>query len=211
MPDCCQHAVELLGERASNERKVNPTLRAGSCVSFHSATFAWMLEFHSTATRTARGTISFRSSTRLLARSGARALMPVTLPPGRARFLTKPTPIGSGASVMTIGIVSVACSGGTDRQLRRRPRAMITLGRRASSLAKTGQTIQAPVGAALFEPDVTSLDVAEVAEPKQEWRRRLELPSSVGVAAVDETDGRTSLRLLRPRRERPAPPRRRAA
>ena len=44
------------GERASNERKVNPTLRAGSCVSFHSATFAWMLEFHSTATRTARGT-----------------------------------------------------------------------------------------------------------------------------------------------------------
>jgi hypothetical protein len=35
--------------------------------------------------------------------------MPVTLPPGRARLVTKPAPTGAPTSVNTIGMTDVAC------------------------------------------------------------------------------------------------------
>src|SRR5262249_27192069 len=62
----------------------------------------------STATRRAAGTSSRRSSTRLAINSLLKKLMPVALPPGRARLATRPSLTGSSGTVKTIGIVVVA-------------------------------------------------------------------------------------------------------
>src|SRR5262249_9211748 len=62
----------------------------------------------STTTRASRGRSSLSNSSRLPPSSGAIRLIPVTLPPGRARLATSPLPNGSPAAVMTIGMVVVA-------------------------------------------------------------------------------------------------------
>src|SRR5262245_15550975 len=64
--------------------------------------------FMITAIRLAFGTASFRIARRFWVRSKRLTLMPVTLPPGRARFVTKPVATGSPTSAMTIGTVFVA-------------------------------------------------------------------------------------------------------
>ena len=51
----------------------------------------------STATRTALGTSSCRSPSRLATTSSEKKLMPVALPPGRARLATRPSLTGSSA------------------------------------------------------------------------------------------------------------------
>jgi hypothetical protein len=55
--------------------------------------------FQRTVTRTSRGSSSFSNSRRFPASSGAIRLMPVTLPPGRARLAMSPVPSGSPAAV----------------------------------------------------------------------------------------------------------------
>jgi len=59
------------------------------------------------ATDESLGTICVSSSRRFPSRSGAIATNPVKFPPGRARLLTKPVPIGSPTAAMTTGIVVV--------------------------------------------------------------------------------------------------------
>ena len=54
-------------------------------------------------------TTSFKSANRFPASSGVRSVMPVTLPPGRAKLCTSPTPTGSPLTAIMIGIVDVAC------------------------------------------------------------------------------------------------------
>src|SRR5262249_56125890 len=62
----------------------------------------------STAIRTALGTSSWSSPSRLVATSWPKKLMPVALPPGRARLATRPSLTGSSPTPKTIGIVVVA-------------------------------------------------------------------------------------------------------
>jgi hypothetical protein len=62
-----------------------------------------------TPNRRSPGTISRKSVTRLLATSKFWFERPVTLPPGRARLVTKPLPTGSPDPTKTIGIFDVAC------------------------------------------------------------------------------------------------------
>ena len=62
----------------------------------------------STATRTAFGTRSCRSRSRLATTSLKKSLMPVALPPGRAKLATRPSWTGSSPTPNTIGIVEVA-------------------------------------------------------------------------------------------------------
>jgi len=62
----------------------------------------------STATRVAAGTISRRSSSRFATNSVVKILIPVRLPPGRARLATRPSRTGSSATTKTMGIVVVA-------------------------------------------------------------------------------------------------------
>src|SRR5215469_16418152 len=60
---------------------------------------------NSNATRTVRGAICFNSSTHFPPSAGSPLLVmkPVMLPPGCARFETKPPPIGSDTPANTIG------------------------------------------------------------------------------------------------------------
>src|SRR5215468_960647 len=62
----------------------------------------------STATRVAAGISWRRSSSRFAANSAPSQLMPVRLPPGRARLATRPNLTGSSPPTKTIGIVVVA-------------------------------------------------------------------------------------------------------
>src|SRR5262249_29758663 len=87
----------------------SPIAGAACCTSRKvvSATEA-LVGFTSTAIRTAFGTKSCRSRNRLAANSELKKLMPVALPPGRARLATRPSRIGSAVILKTIGIVEVA-------------------------------------------------------------------------------------------------------
>ena len=61
-----------------------------------------------TAIRTAFGTKSCKSRSPLAATSALKRLMPVKLPPGRARLATRPSLTGSSPTPKTMGIVVVA-------------------------------------------------------------------------------------------------------
>ena len=65
-------------------------------------------ESHRSPTRASLGTASLSISSRLVFSSGDKLASPVTLPPGRARLATKPSPTGSPAFVITMGIEVVA-------------------------------------------------------------------------------------------------------
>src|SRR5262245_9705361 len=62
----------------------------------------------STATRAAAGSTSRKSPRRFATTSAVKKLIPVALPPGRARLATRPSLTGSSATPKTIGIVRVA-------------------------------------------------------------------------------------------------------
>ena len=59
-------------------------------------------------TRTSLGTASLSISNLLVFSSTAKVENPVTLPPGRARLATRPSPTGSPTFVITMGMVVVA-------------------------------------------------------------------------------------------------------
>src|SRR5215467_1158957 len=61
-----------------------------------------------TPSRTALGTNSCKSPNRLATTSPRKKLIPVALPPGRARLATRPVLTGFSATPKTIGIVAVA-------------------------------------------------------------------------------------------------------
>ena len=63
---------------------------------------------HKSPTRASLGTASLSISSLLVFSSTAKPDSPVTLPPGRARLVTKPAPTGSTAFVITMGMVLVA-------------------------------------------------------------------------------------------------------
>src|SRR5262249_36550906 len=93
----------------------------------------------STATRTALGTSSRNSPSRLARTSEVKKLMPVALPPGRARLATKPCATGSPLTPKAIGIVAVAALAASVEgspivaitATRRRTRSDINGGRRS--------------------------------------------------------------------------------
>src|SRR5262245_16420746 len=87
----------------------------------------------STARRTAFGTNSCRRPSRLAAISTLKILMPVALPPGRARLATRPSLTGSSPTPKTIGIVAVATLAASDAGLL--PGVAITATRRRTRSA----------------------------------------------------------------------------
>ena len=91
-------------------------------------------------TRASLGTASLSISSLLVFSSVAKLENPVTLPPGRARLATRPSPTGSAAFAITMGMVVVAFfaanAGGppvaTIRSTLRRTRSAASSGRRSS-------------------------------------------------------------------------------
>ena len=87
----------------------NPMARAAGSTSLTVVSvFAALAGLTSTATRVAAGTSSRSSSSRFAANSPLKKLMPVRLPPGRARLATRPSLTGSSPTAKTMGIVVVA-------------------------------------------------------------------------------------------------------
>src|SRR6516225_8851372 len=94
--------------RASKLRKVNPSNPAVGSTSLMNIGCAGLPGFWRIAIRAACGMTSLSSSSRFTVSSVDRTENPVVLPPGCARPATKPTPNGSAAAPMTMGMLCVA-------------------------------------------------------------------------------------------------------
>ena len=116
----------------------------------------------STATRVAAGTSSRRSSSRFAANSLEKKLIPVRLPPGRARLATRPSLTGSSPTLKTMGIVVVAALAAKRRsELRRDDHGDLS----ANQFGRQRrQSIDLILGPAVFDRYVLALDIAGVLE-----------------------------------------------
>src|SRR5262245_21830387 len=105
-------------------------------------------------------------SSRFPARSAVSDDRPVTLPPGRARLATKPTPTGSPTAANTIGTTGAACFAAITAGV---PPGDDDVDFEPGKLGRDlGQGIAAPVCPAIFDRDRAALDPTEVAEPPRE-------------------------------------------
>ena len=95
--------------RISDVATLRPSLRAATWTSPTSRTESGLSTLAMAARVRSVGTTSRRSSRRLGALSVDCDDRPVTLPLGRARFSTSPSPTGSPADANTIGMTDVAC------------------------------------------------------------------------------------------------------
>jgi hypothetical protein len=98
-------SASTLALRMSNGSPAACIAAAISCASWLSAMFS---EFTNMAILVALGTISRSSSRRFGTSSEVYVLTPVTLPPGRLKVLTSPSPTGSAPPIKRMGIVVVA-------------------------------------------------------------------------------------------------------
>src|SRR5262249_43475255 len=91
------------------DRQVGLMAREAACTSRKVVCVLTILAgLTSTAIREALGSLSRSSSRRFAVNSVLRRLMPVRLPPGRARLATRPCLTGSSDTPNTMGIVVVA-------------------------------------------------------------------------------------------------------
>ena len=122
---------------ALNTWTCSPLARATAPTSLNvDSVLAVLVGLTSTAIRLAPGTSSNKSSSRFAANSPARKLIPVRLPPGRARLATRPRTTGSSPTTKTMGIVVVAAFAANTEG---NPAVAITAtGRCTNSLASVG-------------------------------------------------------------------------
>jgi hypothetical protein len=96
------------GSCTVNRRASNPSRRAAVCASCQNDGVVGLLSLPSTAMRVIPGTACLNTSPRLPPSSVPKSVVPVMLPPGRARLVTMPARSGSSTGAITIGIVVVA-------------------------------------------------------------------------------------------------------
>ena len=94
--------------RTATEIRLIPSFGIAACNSSRITTFDALSGFQRNAARETDGITSFRSCSRFGLRSGPRIVLPVILPPGRAKLAINPARTGSPIEIMTIGIVVVA-------------------------------------------------------------------------------------------------------
>jgi len=137
------------------------------------------------------------SSTHLPANPYSGLVKPVALPPGRARFATKPAPTGSTACANTIGTVRVACSKGVAAGM---PLAKTTSGESATNSAACLRKLSASP-----PPQRRSIrTLRPTAQPASCNRRETRLSFRVVRGEIHEhADAAHTLALLRARRQRP--------
>ena len=86
----------------------SPMARPAGSTSLNVVSAVGLVGLTITATRAAPGTSSRSSSSRFAVNSALKKLIPVRLPPGRARLATRPSLTGSSPTLKTMGIVAVA-------------------------------------------------------------------------------------------------------
>ena len=151
------------------------------------------------------GTSSRRSSSRFAVNSAMKKLIPVMLPPGRARLATRPSLTGSALTVKTMGIVVVAALA-ANAEAGEPPATITATCRRTKFGRQRRQSIHLIFGPAVFDRDVLALDMAGFFEALAKCAQAV--GERVGRCAVEKPDHRHR-RLLRARRKRPraaAPP-----
>ena len=175
-----------------------PRAAASTSLTINSATFG-LAGLTSTATRAAAGTSERRSSSRFAPNSVVKKLIPVRLPPGRARLTTRPSRDRIFADNEDDG----------DRRCCRlgRERRSVTSGRSDHSDPPTNQigrqhrqSIDLTLRPAVFNRHVLTLDIAGVLEALAKSAQTLCPPFRR--CGTEEPDHRRC-RLLRARRERP--------
>ena len=140
---------------------------------------------------------------RFVSTSVERKLMPVALPPGRARLATRPSLTGSSGTLKAIGIDWVAAFAASAAEL---PEVAITLARRRTrSAASAGNRSNCAARHAMFDRHVLAFDMAGFGETAAECIQ--ERPTRSDRLRAEKPHHRH--RLLRARRKRPhaaAPP-----
>ena len=155
------------------------------------------------ATRAAPGTSSRSSSSRFAVNSALKKLIPVRLPPGRARLATRPSLTGSSATLKTTGIVAVAALAASREVAGRGDHGDLPTNQFGRHLR---QSISLICGPAVYDRYVIALDIAGVFETLVKSTQTLRGP--LRRCGVEEPDHRHRW-LLPTRRDRPR--RRRAA
>ena len=153
----------------------------------------------STAIRTALGTKSCRSRRRLATTSWVKKLMPVALPPGRARLATRPSWTGSSA---TAEDDRNGCGRSFGRKSSRRVGGRRDHGHLSAHQIgqQCRQAIILALQPAILDRQVLAFDVADFVEAFAERGRTGR--GAIGRPAVDKCNHRHR-RLLRARGERP--------
>src|SRR5262249_28532335 len=147
-----------------------------------------------TATRTALGTSSRNSPSRLARTSEVRKLIPLALPPGRARLATKPFATGSSVTLKAIGIVAVAALAAS---VAGSPIVAITATRRADEVGhKRRQAVVSAAEPVVLDDHVLTLYVARFAEAFAQ--RGCRACGTIERSTADKANHR-SRRLLRAR------------
>ena len=155
--------LKLSASRTSQDRTVNPSARAATGDPL-SPRVQCPDSGCKTATREVCGTASLSSSSRLPPSSLERFVMPVTLPPGRARLSTRPASTGSTpAPIITMGIVLVAFLAA---RIHGPPPAttIISTLRRTNSAASSGRPIALSLRISVLDGNVLSLYVPKLAQ-----------------------------------------------
>src|SRR5262245_28884025 len=105
----CESRIDLVTGAGVEDLDFSPVVRAAVATSFKvDSVLVALAGLTSTATRAAAGTSSRKRSSRLAPTSAVRKLIPVALPPSRARLATRPSLTGSSLTAKMMGIVVVA-------------------------------------------------------------------------------------------------------
>ena len=157
-----------------------------------------MARLASTATRTAAGTSSRKSPSRFAITSTVKKLMPVALPPGRARLATSPSLTGS---IPTPNAMGIARGRGFGRErggvCRRCDHAHFLADQIGCQLRKPIEAVLRP---AILDCYVPAFDIAGFGEPLAE---RLHETRNRSKRLRVENPYHRQRRLLRARRQRP--------
>ena len=128
------------------------------------------------------GISSCKSSSRFLANSVVNTLMPVTLPPGRLRLLTRPNLTGSSPTMNTIGIVLVAAFAAKPRDVSS---SSCDHGHSARNQigGKPSKSIIPTVRPTVFDRNILTLDISSLVQTTSESSDVLRrLPSDLALS-----------------------------
>ena len=103
-PNCRERRIDLAAVAGVHDLDLQSHGAAAVSTSFNVISAKKMAVLLSTASRTAPGTRARRSSSRFADSSASKKLIPVRLPPGRARLATRPSLTGSWLAMKRWGL-----------------------------------------------------------------------------------------------------------
>src|SRR5262245_32620843 len=171
----------------------NPTDDAAAWMTPNWAIAEGLAGSRSTAARLTLGATCLSSSGHFPLKLYSNERKPVALPPGRAKFSTRPAATGSDAVGHTIGTVRVSCNNGPTVEM---PVATMAFGRIFARF------LRVEFGPPRFDPNVATDDPAQLLQLLQERTDANLIFRIIRGCRLDDADPH-ALSLLRAYRERP--------